>query len=175
MVPVRAVVVGAGLSGLVAASRRGDAGDDVVPWEARDRVGGRLWSVHGELAGGQFGELGAETMYAGHEYVLGLTRELGLDAVACGYLDPSAPPMLFGSRLLDESERRAITGWLTAANATSPPEPFENLEAWCSRLHAPRDFRAFLVSFSQYTPVTSLRHANLEVQFEFVRAGRDGS
>lgn len=157
---MKVVVVGGGLSGLVAARRRREAGDEVVVLEARQRVGGRLWSVHGGLGHGQFGELGAETMYAGHDNVLGLTRELELDAVACGYFDPSAPPMLFGQRSLDESERRQITGWLMSAYATSPPEPFENLEAWCGRLRAPRDVRAFLVSFTQYTPVTSLRHAD---------------
>ena len=169
---MRVVVVGAGLSGLVAASRRRDSGDDVVVLEARDRVGGRLWSVHGQLAADQFGELGAETMYAGHEHVLGLTRELELDAVACGYFDPSAPPMLFGSRRLNEPERRAITGWLTTAYTNSPPEPFENLEAWSSRVHAPRDVRSFLVSFAQYTPVTSLRHADAA---EFARQLSHGS
>lgn len=157
---MRLVVVGAGLSGLVAASRRRVAGDDVIVLEARDRVGGRLWSVHGHLADGQFGEMGAETIYAGHDHVLGLTRELELEAIACGYFDPAAPPMLFGSRSLEESERRTITGWLTSAYESSPPEPFENLEAWCNRLRAPRDVRSFLTSFTQYTPVTSMRHAD---------------
>ncbi len=154
------VVVGAGLSGLVVAAERRRRGDDVVVLEARERVGGRLWSVHGQLADGQFGELGAETMYAGHDNVLGLARDLELDAVECGYFDPAAPPMLFQLRSLGESDRRAITGWLTTAYAQSPPEPFENLEAWSSRVHAPRDVRSFLVSFTQYTPVTSLRHAD---------------
>ena len=157
---MKVVVVGGGLSGLLVARRRREAGDEVVVLEARQRVGGRLWSVHDGLGHGQFGELGAETMYAGHDNVLGLTRELELDAVACGYFDPAAPPMLFGGRSLDESERREITGWLMSAYATSSPEPFENLEAWCGRLRAPRDVRAFLVSFTQYTPVTSLRHAD---------------
>lgn len=157
---MKLVVVGAGLSGLVAARERAEAGDDVVVVEARDRVGGRLWSVHGELSAGQFGELGAETMYAGHENVMALTKRLELDAVACGYFDPAAPPMLFNGRVLKEAERHAVTGWLKNAYAKTPPALFENLEAWTSRLRAPQTIRAFLTAYTQYTPVTSLRDAD---------------
>lgn len=157
---MKVVVVGAGLSGLVAASQCQDRGDEVVVLEARGRVGGRVWTERGRLAAGQFAEMGAETIYAGHESVLALARRMDLDAVACGYFDPAAPPMLFAGRRLDVGERRAITGWLTVAYTDSPPAPFENLESWTNRLRAPRDVRAFLVSFAQYTPVTSLRHAD---------------
>jgi monoamine oxidase len=126
--------------------------------------------VHGRLAAGQFGELGAETMYAGHEHVMGLTRRLELDAVACGYFDPAAPPMLFNGRVLREAERRAVTGWLRNAYAKTPPAAFENLEGWTSRLRAPQTIRAFLTAYAQYTPVTSLRDADAA---EFARQLED--
>lgn len=163
---MKVLVVGAGLSGLVVAHDRAAAGDDVVIVEARDRVGGRLWSVHGALAAGQFAELGAETIYACQESVLALVRRLGLDAVACGYFDPTAPSMLYSGRALDEQERREITGWLLRAYRDTAPEPFENLEAWSNRLRAPRSVVAFLTAYAQYTPVTSLRHADAR---EFAR------
>ncbi|MGH3098158.1 MAG: flavin monoamine oxidase family protein [Streptosporangiales bacterium] len=163
---MKVLVVGAGLSGLVVARDRAAAGDDIVVLEARDRVGGRLWSLHGELAAGQFAELGAETIYSGQESVLALGRRLELDAVACGYFDPAAPRILFGGQLLEERARREITAWLLSAYSDTPPEPFENLEAWTSRLHAPRDVVAFLTAYAQYTPVTSLRHADAR---EFAR------
>jgi monoamine oxidase len=156
---MKLVVIGAGLSGLLVAKRRAAAGDEVVVLEARQRVGGRLWTLRGHFAEGQFGELGAETIYAGQANVMALTREMGLEAKACGYFHREAPPMLFGGQRLAEPARRAITGWLVAAYRDHPPAPFENLQAWSARLRAPKEVVAFLDSFTQYTPVISLRHA----------------
>ena len=41
---MRVVVAGAGFAGLLAAHRVAQAGHQVVVLEARDRVGGRVWS-----------------------------------------------------------------------------------------------------------------------------------
>jgi glycine/D-amino acid oxidase-like deaminating enzyme len=91
---MRVVVVGAGLSGLVAARRCRDNGDDVVVLEARDRVGGRLWTVHGQLAAGQFGELSClstaiDAFHRDHRPTF-LTDAL----VSCSHKDLSAGAML---------------------------------------------------------------------------------
>jgi monoamine oxidase len=61
---VKAAVVGAGLAGLTAARELHRAGADVVVLEARDRVGGRVWSQ--ELANGAIVERGAEFLLPGN-------------------------------------------------------------------------------------------------------------
>ena len=54
---VDTLVVGAGLAGLRCATDLATAGRDVVVLEARDRVGGRVWSHR--FADGQWCERGA--------------------------------------------------------------------------------------------------------------------
>ena len=60
--PARVIVVGGGLSGLSAARSLADAGAEVTVLEARERVGGRVWSV--TLTNGAVVELGAEWIMA---------------------------------------------------------------------------------------------------------------
>jgi monoamine oxidase len=73
---VRAVVVGAGLAGLVAADELARAGTDVVVLEARPRVGGRVWSQ--TLPNGAVVEMGAEYVLPGNTAVLDLADRFGL-------------------------------------------------------------------------------------------------
>jgi monoamine oxidase len=72
----RVAVVGAGLAGLSAADELQRAGAEVVVLEARDRVGGRVWSR--ELDNGAIVEMGAEYVLPGNTAVRGLAERFGL-------------------------------------------------------------------------------------------------
>jgi len=82
----RVAVVGAGLAGLAAAVDLLDAGVDVVVLEARDRVGGRVWSepLDGPGGSGPVIERGAEFVLAGYDVMRGWLERLGLRLVDTG-------------------------------------------------------------------------------------------
>jgi 4-methylaminobutanoate oxidase (methylamine-forming) len=74
----RVVVVGAGFAGLMAAWRLAQGGCEVVVLEARDRVGGRVWSQ--ELIPGDRRtviERGAEFVLDGYDVLRGVLAGLG--------------------------------------------------------------------------------------------------
>jgi monoamine oxidase len=74
----RVVVAGAGVSGLVAARRLAARGADVVVFEARDRLGGRVHTIRGGGFGRVHVEAGGELIDEDHARVRKLARELGL-------------------------------------------------------------------------------------------------
>jgi monoamine oxidase len=73
---VRAVVVGAGLAGLVAADELARDGAEVVVLEARSRVGGRVWSQM--LDNGAVVEMGAEFILPGNTAIRALVDRFDL-------------------------------------------------------------------------------------------------
>jgi monoamine oxidase len=77
---VRVCVVGAGFSGLAAATAVADAGHDVIVLEARDRVGGRVWSqrLDPDDPASPVIERGAEFVLSGYDTLCGYVDHLGL-------------------------------------------------------------------------------------------------
>ena len=78
----RVVVVGAGLAGLAAARDLADRGVSVTVLEARDRVGGRVWSI--TLTNGSVVELGAEWIMEEDAALRSLAERFELDLVPTG-------------------------------------------------------------------------------------------
>jgi monoamine oxidase len=74
----RVVVVGAGLSGLAAALTLRAGGWDVVVLEARDRVGGRVHTLHSPFADGLHVEAGGESIDSNHDQIQALARRYRL-------------------------------------------------------------------------------------------------
>ncbi len=72
------VVAGAGFAGLMAAVELQRSGANVTILDARDRVGGRVWTVRDDFAGGQHAEAGGDLIETDHESIRRLTTQLGL-------------------------------------------------------------------------------------------------
>lgn len=83
--PQRVVVIGAGFAGLACADRLVTLGHDVTVLEARDRVGGRVWSQ--ELIPGRPDtviERGAEFVLSGYDVLRGMAERFGLALAPSG-------------------------------------------------------------------------------------------
>jgi monoamine oxidase len=111
------VVVGAGFAGLMAAYELLRAGKEaavnVTVLEARDRVGGRVHSLAGDLVPGRIIEAGAELIGADHPHWLELARTfgLGLSLITQGENDSQlglAQPLRLGGHTYTPSEQSQL-------------------------------------------------------------------
>ncbi|MDQ1402708.1 MAG: monoamine oxidase [Actinomycetota bacterium] len=75
-IEVDVCVVGAGFAGLTTARRLTEAGQSVVVLEARDRVGGRIWTQH--LPDGSPVDRGGAWLAPKHDAIFGLAGEVGV-------------------------------------------------------------------------------------------------
>ena len=102
----RVIVAGAGLAGLAAARALEARGASVTIVEARDRVGGRVWTLRRGFTDRQHAEAGADLIEGEQRHVRALAKELGLDAVRIlrggfGFYGPDER----GRRVIDKAGR----------------------------------------------------------------------
>ena len=83
--PKKVIIIGAGLSGLVAGYELTRAGHDVMILESRNRVGGRVLTVRSPFSDGHFAEAGAARIPPDHDLTLGYADHFNLK------LDPFYP------------------------------------------------------------------------------------
>jgi monoamine oxidase len=157
---MRLIVIGAGLSGLVAAREVGRAGHEVVVLEARDRVGGRVLTLREGLHDGQYADVGAEMIYHGQERIVALCAGCGLELTRDFSLGTGSPAVIFhGQRLSDEASRELVDE-LRAGVARVPPGHFESVAQWLRRARLSHDAELLLGAIAQGTPAAPLRLAD---------------
>ena len=121
-------IVGAGLAGLRCAEVLVASGASVVVLEARDRVGGRVFSHH--FGDGQTCERGAEFIDSNHAEVLALADRLGLKLTErSAELDPAATLLDAGGRAVPMSMHASIAPdvdrWERAVSALGDGDEYE--------------------------------------------------
>jgi monoamine oxidase len=156
---ISVLVAGAGLAGLAAARDLVALGARVTVVDARDRVGGRVWTIRDGFADGQHGEAGGDFIDDEQAEIRTLAGELGLKLARIlrggfGYVRPDAAgrPKIQG--------RSARRGWERMAKELGPlTKPYNLAEqrwdspittdlarrsvaAWLDQVHADAELRA---------------------------------
>ncbi len=131
-------IVGGGLAGLRCAEALVSRGADVVVLEARERVGGRVFSHH--FSDGQVAERGAEFIDSNHAEVLALATRLGLTlSRRSADLDPAATLLDAGGRAVPMSMHASlepdIARWDQAV-AAIPGGAEPDMESLADLMHA---------------------------------------
>ena len=153
------VVAGAGLAGLCAARDLIAMGANVTVLEARDRVGGRVWTVREGFAEGQHAEAGGDMIDEAQEEIRALAGDLGLTLTrilrggfAIVRLDASGKPRIFSrdvARGWDQLERTldpAIRPYRLAEQRWDTPIATalarRSVAGWLDEMKADADLRA---------------------------------
>jgi len=121
--PKKIVVIGAGLAGLTVAYELTKAGHDVTILEARNRAGGRVFTVR-EFADGLYAECGAEWVEHNHEYLLRYIDEFGLPLYRGRFADTEDEGLQFSPRERQTHEKiRGFTKQIDPFDQQKPSQP----------------------------------------------------
>jgi monoamine oxidase len=123
----RVGVIGAGFAGLAAADALRAEGADVTVLEARDRVGGRVWSV--PFADGAVVERGAEFILPGYDSMNALAARFGIPRVLKG--TPYGRRVPIGAEAVSHADLERAFDRLAAggtANAASAADAIASLD-----------------------------------------------
>jgi monoamine oxidase len=159
---VKVLVVGAGLSGLVAATEVQAAGHDVVVLEARDRVGGRVFTLREGFAAGQFADIGAEIIYHGQHHIADLCAKHGVELSDEFSLGTDVPDLIFGGERLDREAAAGIVSELRDAIKRTRPSHYESVAQWLRRARVSEGAELLLTAIAQSTPASPLRVADAQ-------------
>src|SRR5215467_791778 len=125
---VSVLVAGAGLAGLAAARDLAARGAAVTIVDARDRVGGRVWTVRDGFAERQHAEAGGDLIDEGQREIRRLADDVGLKLTRIlrggfGYVRPDS---VGAPRIM---HRGAMRGWDRLADAlAAETTPYKRAE-----------------------------------------------
>lgn len=154
------IVVGAGAAGLAAARSLAERGARVVLLEARDRIGGRVWSHQG-ARGGIATELGAEFIHGAAPRTMALLREAGAASIDLG---AESWRLGSGGTLVRDDEDFVEAARILERSRSLPAD--ESVNAYLRRYDGDADLarriaaaRAFVEGFEAADPANASVHA----------------
>lgn len=127
----RVIVIGAGMAGLAAAQRLQTAGAQVTVLEARNRIGGRVYTDH-TLAEHPV-ELGAEYIHGDRVITWKLLAAAGINKTAPVFADDRHFAVYTQDRLIRHPQMLDLEGWALIErleNAARPPRTDVRLSDW---------------------------------------------
>lgn len=150
---VSVIVAGAGVAGLAAARALEARGAAVTVVEARDRVGGRLWTLRERFRERQHAEAGADLIDGEQERVLDLAKALDLDLVRVlrrgfAFRRQGKPPRPVSFNVLERPLAGLVRAYHLAEGRWESPLLARlascSVAQWLDAIGAPRPLRARL-------------------------------
>ncbi len=181
------VVIGGGIAGLVGAFELDRAGWDVTLLEARDRIGGRVWTLRKGTRVEQMGrpdqvcgfdgdlyfDAGAARLPSTHQVMLGYARKFGVPIEVMVNSNRSAKWDFGGKIYVDRQIRNGVRGRFSELLAKSIDRGALNAELAPGERSALRDFLSFYGELSrsgEYQPGGMSGYAELPGGYR--RSGR---